>query len=112
MSNKRFLGSVLAFVAIGASGRGAVVTYCTGATNTSCTDSAASFSNAGLLAIDFDSASVVSNSSFTDAVSGTEFFDNTSGGLMTEASDALTDSKNGWQINVPANTLVFALDYQ
>ena len=34
MTNKRFLSSVLAFVAVGVSGRAAVVTYCDGATNT------------------------------------------------------------------------------
>lgn len=110
MTTKRFLSSVLAFVAIGVSARASVVTYCNSG-SPACTDNSSAFSNVGLVAINFDSASVVSDS-FTDPTSNTAFFTENVAAVMTEGSDALTDSAYGFQINLPVNTLVFALEYQ
>ncbi len=105
MTDKKFLVPVLALVAFGLPAVASVTTYCSNASPT-CTNSSGSFDSSGLLAIDFTSAAIVSNS-FTDSVSGTAFFDYL-GGTMGDASDALTDT--GFQIHLPANTLVFALD--
>ena len=109
MTNKRFLSSVLAFVVIGVSARASVTTYCD-SSSPLCTDNSAAFSNAGLLAIDFTSAMIVSNS-FTDPTTSTAF-GNWFGGTMTNPTDALTNSENGFQITLPTNTMVFALNYQ
>lgn len=108
MRNKSFLVLVLAFMAFGLSARAAIVTYCDG--NPNCTNGSAAFSNAGMMAINFDSAAVI-GSSWTDPATLTGFYDYF-GGTMTEASDSLSDTLSGFQVGVPANTLTFALDFQ
>jgi hypothetical protein len=112
MTDKRFLFSVMALVALGLpAGAVTVVTYCDGATP-GCTNSAASFSSSGLLPITFTGGYIVSNS-FTDVGTGTFFGDDaaTGGGIISILGDTILDSKGGFQINLPANTLVFALNY-
>ena len=108
MTTKRFLVPVLALLACGLPAGATLATYCDGA-SVSCTNTAGSFNSAGLLAINFTSASIVSNS-FTDPGSLT-FFQDFTGGVLTNPSNALTDSKDGFQINLPANTLILAFNY-
>lgn len=114
MTDKRFLFSVIALVSFGLpAGAASVVTYCNGGTGSpGCMDSAGSFDSSGLLAIVFTGGSIVSNS-FTDSGSGTIFYDdaNFSNSLVSISGDTIVDSKGGFQINLPANTLVFSLEY-
>lgn len=106
---KRFLVGIVAVLACGLPVRASVVSYCNSA-SPACTNNSAAFSSAGLVNIDFTSAAIVSNS-FTDPLSMTAFYDYL-GGTESEIAGVLSDSKGGFQINVPANTLVFALNFQ
>ncbi len=109
MNIQRFLASAVALVALGLPARANLATYCDSATP-SCTNSSAAFSSAGYVPIDFTSAAIVSNS-FTDPASGTAFFDYL-GGIISESAGMLFDTNSGFQINVPANTLTFAVNFR
>jgi len=109
MSNKRFLAPILVLAAFGLPAGASVVAYCdTG--SPSCTDPSSAFDSTGLLAINFTAASIVSNS-FTDPGSSAAFYDYVGGTVEFPTATSIADSENGFQVNLPANTLILAFDY-
>ena len=115
MMIKRFLIPVVAFVAIGLPASASITTYCAG-NQSNCTDSVVShFSNVSGPVYTVDLTALQGpdgNGCLQDPISVMLLCDypNQSSAFISQSGGTVTDTKLGIQIQLPANTLVFAFN--
>jgi hypothetical protein len=111
---KRFLVPVLALAALGLPARASIVTYCDGNQASGCGQIGSAFSSVSgtVYSVDLTAVTQVPNGGLEDPISGLVLYDypNQSSANISESGGVVTDTNQGIQIQLPANTLVFAFD--